>query len=182
MRELSLHLLDLVRNSIEAGAQTLDIAVAEEPDRDRLTLTVGDDGRGMDAELAARVLDPFATTRTTRRVGLGLPLLAAAAERSNGGLSLVSTPGKGTTVRAEFQLSHIDRAPLGDIAATLVTVIAAQPTLDITYKHSVGGRSFLLATADLRSRLGDVPLSDPEVVAWLRDYLSESIDLLRREA
>lgn len=182
MRELSLHLLDLIENSIEADAGRVEVTVSEDAAQDRLIITVSDDGRGMDAGLAATAVDPFTTTRTTRRVGLGLPLLKAAAERCNGSLKLASRPAEGTTVTAEFQLSHIDRAPLGDIAATLVTVITAQPTLDITYNHAVGDHHFSLSTVELRAHLGDVPLSDPQVADWLRDYVAESIDLLRGEA
>ncbi len=136
MKELSLHLLDLVENSVEAGAHRVEITVEEDPVADRLVLTVRDDGRGMTAEMAAAAADPFVTSRTTRSVGLGLALLSAAAEQAGGGMSVRSTPGQGTQVRAEFGLSHLDRAPLGRLEDTLATVAALHPDLEVQYTHT----------------------------------------------
>ena len=116
MLELALHVLDILQNAVEAGATHVDLAVLEDEPSDRLTITVIDDGRGMDEETTRRVLDPFYTTRTTRHVGLGLPLYSAAAEGAGGGLTILSHPGEGTTIEASFQLSHPDRQPLGDMA------------------------------------------------------------------
>lgn len=182
MRELSLHLLDLLQNAIEAGARTIDISLSEDTVLDRLTIVTADDGRGMDAGLAAQAADPFTTTRTTRRVGLGLALLAAACERCDGHLTIDSAPGQGTTVTARFRLSHIDLAPLGDIAGTLTAVIAANPGIDITYTHSLDQRRFTLSTREMRARLGDVPLSAPEVLRWLREYVATAMANIRTEA
>lgn len=182
MRELSLHLLDLMENAIEAGSHAIDIAIDEDSATDRLTIVITDDGRGMDAGLAAAAVDPFTTTRTTRRVGLGLALLAAACERCNGKLTLASAPGRGTTVRAEFQLSHIDLAPLGDVAGTLVTIVAANPEVEIAYRHSRAGRQFAVSTGEMRQRLGDVPVNEPAVLEWMRAYVETELSRLSGEA
>jgi anti-sigma regulatory factor (Ser/Thr protein kinase) len=135
VKELSLHLLDLVENSVDAGARRVEISIVEDPVADRLALTVRDDGRGMAAEMAAAAADPFVTSRTTRSVGLGLALLSAAAEQAGGGMTIESAPGQGTEVRVEFQLSHVDRAPLGRIEDTLASVAALHPDLEVHYAH-----------------------------------------------
>jgi anti-sigma regulatory factor (Ser/Thr protein kinase) len=181
VRELSLHILDVLENAIEAGAARIALTIEEDTTLDRLTIQVQDDGRGMPPELAARALDPFVTTRRTRHVGLGLPLLAAAAERAGGGIEVRSTEGAGTVVTATFQLSHWDRAPLGDLADTLLAVLLAQASVDLVYQHRVDGRRFGCDTRELRQVLGDVPLSAPIVRGWLREYLSEGIEGLERQ-
>ncbi len=180
MRELSLHILDCLENSIEAGATRSALTIEEDSTLDCLTISVEDNGRGMSAELVARVLDPFVTTRKTRHVGLGLPLLAAAAERAGGRVTVQSMPAKGTVVKASFGLRHLDRAPLGDLPATLMAVLLAQPPVELAYRHRVDGREFACDTAELREVLGEVPLSHPQVRAWLRQYLEEGVAGLQR--
>jgi anti-sigma regulatory factor (Ser/Thr protein kinase) len=180
VRELSLHILDVLENAIEAGAAQITLTIEEDTALDLLSLTVRDNGQGMPPELAARVLDPFVTTRQTRHVGLGLPLLAAAAERTGGRVEVDSTPGAGTVVHATFGLRHWDRAPLGDLPATLLSVLLAQPPVEIVYEHRVDGREFGFSSAEARQMLGDVPLSHPQVCAWLREYLQEGIAGLER--
>jgi len=180
VRELSLHILDVLENSIEAGATHTELTIEEDLGRDILRIVVRDNGRGMSEEFARHVLDPFVTTRTTRHVGLGLPLLAAAAERCSGGLSIESEPGVGTTVTATFQHSHIDRAPLGDIVTSLMAVILSQRPVDIHFKHTVDDRSFELDTEEMRRELGTIPLSHPRVRKWLESALTEGIASLQR--
>ncbi len=180
MRELSLHILDCLENSIEAGATHITLTIEEDSALDRLAIIVEDNGRGMPPDLAARVLDPFVTTRQTRHVGLGLPLMAAAAERAGGRVTVRSRPGEGTVVTACFGLRHWDRAPLGDLPATLMGVLLAQPPVSLRYRHWVDGREFACDTATLHEALGDVPLSHPRVRAWLREYLTEGIAALER--
>ncbi|NPV69131.1 MAG: ATP-binding protein [Firmicutes bacterium] len=175
MEELALHILDLVTNSIEAGADRVIIGVDEDLVTDRLTITVEDNGRGMDKDLVRRVIDPFVTTRTTRKVGLGLPLLDAAARGSEGGMTIDSVKGRGTRVTAWFRRSHVDRAPLGDVARTVAVVVGGNPGVRVTYRHSVDGRSFELDTAELQDRLGDVPVGNPTVLTWIEGYLRESL-------
>ncbi len=136
MEDLSLHILDIMENSLAASANRIEITIAEDTLDDRLSLEIRDNGRGMDAEARSNALDPFYTTRTTRRVGLGLSLLAQAAKQSGGTFELVSEPGRGTTVRAAFQLNHPDMKPLGDIAETLRTILVSRPELDLQFRYT----------------------------------------------
>jgi anti-sigma regulatory factor (Ser/Thr protein kinase) len=152
MKEISLHVLDLVENSAAAGAARVEVTIEEEADGDRLRVTIADDGRGMAPEIASTAADPFTTTRTTRSVGLGLALLAGAAEQAGGGLSVESEPGRGTTVTAEFQLSHIDRAPLGRIEDTLAATALVHPELDVRFRHCGPGGCYRL---DLKALASD---------------------------
>lgn len=175
MEELALHILDLAQNSIAAGATQLKITVTEDRAGDRLTITLADNGRGMEPEFVRRVLDPFTTTRTTRRVGMGLSLLAMNARQCDGDVVVTSERGKGTTVAATFRLQHWDRPPLGDIPATLVTLMAGAPELDLTYRHIVDGREFTFSAREVREELLEVPLTDPKVLHFLRDYLKEAL-------
>ena len=172
MRELSLHILDILQNSIEAGATLVELTIEEDLDTDRLSITVGDNGRGMSEAQVARILDPFYTTRKTRHVGLGLPLFKVAAERCNGDLTVTSQLGKGTTVRATFQHSHIDRAPLGDVTGTLMSVILANKC-DLHYIHRADGKEFEFHTASVKAELGEIPLTHHKVRQWLQGFIAE---------
>lgn len=178
MRELALHILDLVQNSIEAQATKVWLNIIECIETDLLTIKIVDNGRGMDRDTVNTVLDPFVTTRKTRRIGLGLPLIDMSASRCGGALDIQSQPGKGTTVTATYIHSHLDRPPLGDIAATVKTILVANPDLDFNYCHTVEKRNFSVATKELTEILGDIPLSQPEVLNWLQDYLSQGISNL----
>ncbi len=178
MRELSLNILDIAQNSLSAGAGLVTLTVDEDSGADSLTLRVEDDGRGMDADTLQRIRDPFYTTRTTRKVGMGIPLFRMAAEMTGGSLDIVSEPGKGTAVTASFSLSHIDRMPLGDMAGTVTALIRLNPGVDFVYRHTVDGRSFEMDTRELRAQLGDVPLSEPDVMEWIDGYLREQEDSL----
>ncbi|MFL7791671.1 MAG: ATP-binding protein [Anaerolineae bacterium] len=178
MRELSLHILDALENSLEAGATVVDLTIEEDLATDLLTITIQDDGRGMSEDQLARIFDPFFTTRETRHVGLGVPLFRAATERCNGDLTIESQLGKGTTLRATFQHSHIDRAPLGDITGTLMAVILSG-SCDLHYVHTVDGREFAFSTKDIRPELGDIPLTHPAVRNWLRDFIIEGEESLQ---
>lgn len=173
MRELSLNVLDIAQNSLSAGATLVEITVTEETAADRLIIAIGDNGRGMTPEQVRRVSDPFYTTRTTRKVGMGIPLFRMAAEATGGSLSITSKPGAGTTVTAVFGLSHIDRLPLGDMDGTVSTLVRMNPGLDFCYIHRVDGREFVFDTREIRDILGDVPLDDPDVALWLNEYLRE---------
>jgi len=182
VRELSLHLLDIVENSLEAGATRVLVDVAEDTIRNRLTIKVEDNGRGMDQTTLARALDPFFTTRTTRHVGLGLPLLRAAAQRCDGDLRIQSRPGHGTTVAADFRRDHIDRAPLGDIESTLLALVLMVGESDIRYTQRRDKKVFALDTAELREALGSVPLGHPRVRAWVQQYIQEGLESLSEGA
>ena len=182
MRELALHLLDIAENGVTAGAKSITITIEEDLRADRLKLAVRDDGRGMDAALAARVIDPFVTSRTTRKVGLGLPLLKEAAELCDGGLSIESQPGAGTTVRVEFRHSHIDRMPLGDVAGTMLALIVGWPQVHWTLKYRVNDAEFVFDDEPIKQELGDIPLSEPAVIGFLRESLQAGIDELTNRA
>ncbi|MDH7511451.1 MAG: ATP-binding protein [Clostridiales bacterium] len=176
MEDLSLHILDIAENSIEAQATTIEIRLEENRRQDLLTLEIIDNGRGMDKKMVKQAADPFVTTKKTRRVGLGLPLLAEAARAANGRLDLESKPGKGTRVRATFQLSHIDLKPIGDIAQTLITLIVGYPAVDIVYVHKVNDSECRLDTKEIKSQLDGVPLQSPEVLKIIRTHIKEGLD------
>ena len=173
MRELSLNVLDIAQNSIVAAATLVTITVEET--NGMLRICIGDNGRGMTAEQLEQIRDPFYTTRTTRRVGMGIPLFRMAAEMAGGSLTVESEVGVGTTVTATFQLDHIDRMPLGDMAGTIETLIRLNPSIDFLYRHTVGTESFELDTRTLREVLGDVPLSEPDIMEWIGANLEEGI-------
>lgn len=175
MRELALNMLDLVQNSIEAGAAQVLLEIIENSEADTLTFRISDNGRGMTEELQRSVLDPFVTTRTTRRVGLGLPLVDMSTKRCNGHLKIESTIGQGTVVEAVYQHSHLDRPPLGNILETIKTLIVANPELDFIFRHNVNDRYFSVSTKEITTILDGVPLSNPDVILWLHEYLSGNL-------
>jgi hypothetical protein len=181
MREIALHLLDIAENSVAAESRNISIHVHEDLLHDMLSASVVDDGRGMDAQTVERVQDPFYTTRTTRSVGLGIPLLKLAAEQAEGRFSLQSEPGKGAWVEAEFRHSNIDRMPLGDLASTFLTLLVAHPQIDWTFLYRVtdrnkASRDFLFESADLKEQLGEIPLTEPEVLAFVRGMIEEGVE------
>ncbi|MEE9617659.1 MAG: ATP-binding protein [Anaerolineae bacterium] len=181
MRELSLHILDALENSLEADATFIELVIEEDIVADHLVIVIRDNGRGMSGALLDHIFDPFFTTRNTRHVGLGIPLFEAAAKRCNGSLTVTSQPGKGTTLQATFQHSHIDRAPLGDITGTLLAVILSG-SCDVHYAHRVDGREFEFCTADMRTELGEIPLTHPAVRNWLREFIAGWEAELRRKS
>ncbi len=152
MEDLSLHILDIVENSIAASARRIEIVIDEDIENDLLSVEIRDDGHGMDEETLRRVLDPFFTTKTVRRVGLGLPMLAQAARESGGDIEIESRVGGGTKVRATFQHSHPDRKPLGDISETLRTLILSNPDAQFVYEHKKGEVCHRLDTEELKNR------------------------------
>lgn len=180
MRELSLHILDIVENGITAGAGRIEIRVEEDRRTDRFSITVGDNGPGMPPEKAGNPEDPFITSRTTRRVGLGLSLLAAAARRCEGELTVAATPGQGTEVKARFRHSHIDRAPLGDAAGTLSMLILGNPHIDFVYVHTVDGEEFSLDTRELIE--GGADLADPATLRRLEQWIRDTLERMHRSS
>ncbi len=182
-RDLSQHILDIAENSLTAGATELYLDIREDPQTDRLGITVRDNGRGIAPEMLTQITDPWVTTRTTRKVGLGIPFLKQTAEMCDGSFEITSEPGQGTRITVSFRLSHIDRPPLGDLVGTLLCLIVGNPDLDLVYTHVVGERSFTFDTRQIREVLGpEVPLSDPEVLAFVRETLYEGLQALGSEA
>lgn len=154
------------------------LEICEDMAQDSLIIRVIDDGRGMDDEMCHEVLDPFVTTRKTRRVGLGLPLIDMSARRCNGYLDIQSQEGHGTTITVLYRYSHLDRPPLGDMPATVKSILVANPHIEFRYRHQVNNRVFNVSTSELTTILGDIPLTHPEVLIWLNDYLKQGIDNL----
>lgn len=177
MKELSLNILDIAENSVRAGAELTKIIIDETDDT--ITVAISDDGCGMTEEILRNVTDPFCTTRTTRKVGLGIPLLKLAAEQTGGRVDIVSRhegqypDSHGTTTTALFYKNHIDMTPLGDIAATVVTLIQCNPHIDFLFCHTTPGKKVELDTRELREVLGDVPLNTVDVIMWIKENLNE---------
>ncbi len=174
MQEISLNVLDIAQNSIVAGASLVTVSAVEETESGLLTISIIDDGRGMTPEQVAHVTDPFYTTRTTRRVGLGVPFFKMASEMTGGSFSIESAPGKGTTVTAAFFTRHIDCMPLGDLEETMFSLITLNPHIDFLYLREIDGQQSSLDTREFREILGDIPLNRPEVAGFIREYLAEN--------
>ena len=177
MKELSLNILDVAENSVKAGASLTEILIDEEGNK--LTLTFRDDGCGMSSEIVKSVIDPFYTTRTTRKVGLGIPLLKLAAEQTGGELSIESRTQEefpenhGTVVSAVFFKDHLDFTPLGDVVSSIVTLIQGHPDADFYFHLRKEEKQVELDTRQLREVLGDAPLNAYEVINWIEEYLLE---------
>lgn len=179
MKELSLNVLDIVENSVKAKATLTQILLSET--EETLSLTIIDDGCGMDEQVLKSVTDPFYTTRTTRKVGMGIPLLKMEAEMTGGSFDITSSVDEsdhGTTVNAVFYKNHIDFIPLGDIISSVVTLIQGHPDTDFVFVHEKGEKSVSLDTREIRSVLGDAPINDYSVLQWIRESLTEEYNLL----
>lgn len=177
MKELSLNILDIAQNSVKARAKNILIKLTETDET--LTLLIEDDGCGMSKEMVENVINPFCTTRTTRKVGLGIPLLKLAAEQTGGTVSIESVSetdnpdASGTKVTAVFFKNHLDFTPLGDIVSTVTALIQGSPDIEWRFEHQLADGSVELDTKELREILGDVPLDTYEVIKWIEDYLRE---------
>ena len=180
MKELSLNILDIAQNSVKARAENILIELIEADGK--LTLTIKDDGCGMSKETVQNVMNPFYTTRTTRNVGMGIPLLKLAAEQTGGNIGITSVCEKdspenhGTTVTAVFFKNHLDFTPLGDVISTVTVLIQGSPDIDWQFIHRLNGDSVALNTKELREILGDVPLDNYEVIKWIEDFLKEAYE------
>jgi hypothetical protein len=185
MREIALHLLDIAENSVAADAKNITLTVCEDLQGDKLTASVIDDGKGMSAEMAAKVTDPFTTSRTTRKVGLGIPLFKTAAESCNGYLVINSEIGKGTRLNVEFQHSHIDRMPLGDLSTTMLTLFVAYPEIHWLFDYEaipsngMPKEKFVFDTQPVMADLGDIPLTEPAVLTFIREYIESGVARVR---
>lgn len=175
MKELSLHILDIVQNSITSGAKNIEIKINENTSANLLTIEVNDNGCGMSKEFLEKVKDPFVTTRTTRKVGMGISLFEAAAVQSGGRLDITSEVNVGTSIKAQFELDNIDRAPIGNMAETMISIISGAPEIEYIYKHKKDDKVFLLDTVKIKEILGEVPLNLPEVLIWITGYINEGL-------
>jgi anti-sigma regulatory factor (Ser/Thr protein kinase) len=175
MKDLSMHILDIAQNSTRAGAKEIFIEIVENRYDDTMTVSVKDNGSGMDQDTLDKVLNPFFTTRTTRKVGLGLPLLKQNAERSGGRFSITSELGKGTEVIAVFGLTNIDRPPLGDIAGVIVLTAASNPEIRFVFHFKNEFTDYLFDTVEINEVLDGVPINNPDIVLYLRKMVDENI-------
>ena len=175
MQTLSDHILDIAQNSIRANASRVEIDLQENPSTDSLVFTIRDNGCGMDETTLARVTDPFFTSRTVRKVGLGIPLLKQNAEATGGTLTIASQKGVGTTLEARFSLSHLDRPPLGDLAGTIVILVSANPEIEFIYRHITEKGNYTFDTEEVKEIMEGVPINDPEIVMALRQMIRENI-------
>ena len=178
MRELSLNILDVAQNSISAGASLITIEVSENTTDYTLLISIYDNGKGMSEEQVKSVIDPFFTTRTTRKVGMGIPLFKMAAEQTGGSLEIKSELGVGTEVRAYFKTDSVDFTPLGDVSSTIQMLITMNTDRDFVYKHIVNEKEFVCDTREIKTILGDVPLDTYEVSQWLKDFITENTEVL----
>jgi hypothetical protein len=180
LEDLSQHVLDIAENSVAAGASSVLIEIQEDVPGNVLTMSVEDDGKGMSPDFLERVADPFTTTRTTRRVGMGIPFLKQSAELCGGQFLITSAPGAGTRIQATFKYDSIDRPPLGDMAASVMAIFMGHPEINWTYRHVYGGKDFSVSTAELVGVLEDRELlRSAEVGLWIRGQVAEELSLLR---
>lgn len=176
MRDLAMHIMDIAQNSVSAKATKLLLEINENSTDNTYTITIKDNGIGMTRDYVSTISDPYVTSRSTRKVGLGIPLLKQNAERTGGNIEIESELGKGTTVKALFYLSHPDRPPLGDIAGTVVLLCISNPEIEITYDHYTSQGNFHYNTVEINDNLDGIPMSDPQVYKFLKDMINENLD------
>jgi hypothetical protein len=179
MNDLSMHIIDIIQNSISAGAGLINLSVEENYPSDKLTISISDNGKGMNAEQLSKLSDPFFTSRTTRKVGLGIPLLKQSAEQSGGELRVDSEVGVGTIVSASFQLSNIDRPPLGDIANAFILMVSSNPLLDFTLNYKINDSDYSFNTVEVKEVLEGIPLNDASIIRTLTEMIRENIKDLK---
>lgn len=176
MREIALHIMDIIENGLDAEASLITLSIAEDGKENVLRISIKDNGRGIPDDMLEQVTDPFVTTRTTRRVGLGLSLFKESAKRCDGEFDISSKQGKGTVVRASFRTDHIDTPPLGDVAGSLTSLIMAHPEVDFVYTHEVNGNKFEMDTRQIKKELDDVPIYHAEVMTYIASTIREFLE------
>lgn len=181
MKDLSMHILDITQNSVRAEATKIIIEIYENEEEDILSILVEDNGKGMSEEMLSQVRDPFTTSRTTRKVGLGIPMLEQTCLQCGGRLVLDSKPNEGTIIKAEMKYNNIDRPPLGDIINSLFILLITNQDIIFKYKHKYRDNEFMVDTEEITEILGGVPLDEPEVSEWLKEYIYEGITSLKNE-
>ena len=179
MNDLSLHIIDIIQNSISAGATLITLMVDEKIPADTLTIVIEDNGKGISRETVERLEDPFYTTRTTRRVGMGIPLYKQSALQSGGGLSISSEPGKGSVVKAWFGHSNIDRPPLGNVANSFVLMVSANPDIHFVFRYIFNDNDYVFDSVEVAEVLGEIPLNDVRVIKMLEEMIKENIAELK---
>lgn len=175
MKEISMHILDIVMNSIKAKATLIELYILDSNIKNILKIIIKDNGTGMSRETAIRVTNPFFTTRTTRKVGLGIPLLKEACERCKGSLSIQSKLGEGTTLECYFERDNIDRAPLGNMGDTIMTIINSMEDCELIYSHETDVNIFRLSTVEVKNMLENMSIKEPEIMMWIKEYVNENV-------
>ncbi len=181
MKDISYHILDIVQNSLHAGASHVVISISEQPAQNRYELIIEDNGHGIEEEMLEKVTDPFFSAGKNKRIGLGLPLLKQNAEQAGGYLHIRSQKQGNTVVQAIFQLDHIDRIPEGHTGETMRSLIAAHPGVDFIYRHRIGNREWEIETAEIRDELFPVPVNTPEVLKFIADNMEKAVADLRKK-
>lgn len=175
MQDIAMHILDIAYNSIRALATNIKIRIDDLKSKNIIQIEIEDNGKGMDKETLSHVTDPFYTTRTTRKVGLGVPLFKEGAIMTGGNFEIQSIVGKGTKISATYVKDHLDTPPLGDLAETLVTLIQADDTIDYYFVYRNDDKEFILDTKEIKNILEDVKINEPEIILWLKDYIKEGL-------
>lgn len=179
MKELSLHIMDILQNSIVANATLITVEIKAQSSRDWMCISIRDNGRGMDEGLLNSVTNPFVTSRTTRKIGLGIPMFKAGAEAAGGSFQLLSKVNEGTTITAEYKISHLDRPPLGDIAETMFSTIIGNPEIDFEFEYTFDENTYRFDTRAVKEILGhDIPINMPDVALWIKGDLYEGINAI----
>lgn len=176
MKEISMHILDIVMNSIKAKANLIEIFIEDSINNNCLKIKINDNGIGMDNEMIKQVANPFFTTRITRNVGLGIPMLKESCERCNGILKIDSKLGQGTSIECYFERDNIDRVPLGNMGDTIITIINSLGTCELLYNHLTNKGTFILSTTEIKRILDNVNIFDNEVLLWIKKYVNENIE------
>lgn len=175
MKEISMHILDIAMNSVSSGAKLIEIIIEESKNNNLIKIVLKDNGHGMSYDTIKKVADPFYTTRATRKVGLGIPLLKEACERCNGYFKINSEVGKGTTVECTFERDNIDRAPIGNMGDTIITIINSLDNCELLYKYITDEKSFVLSTLELRNILEETDIKSNDILLWIKEYVSENM-------
>jgi hypothetical protein len=175
MKEIALHIMDIAQNSVRAGSSEIRIKLTESVNTDLLTLTISDNGRGMDADACNKAADPWFTSRMTRKIGMGLPLLQMNTVLSGGSMTILSEPGMGTTVTATFGYSHIDRPPLGDVSGTIALLMMSNPAINIIYTHCCEGSDWTISTREIKDELGEDAVTSLTIVRSIREIINENV-------
>ncbi len=178
MKDLSLHIMDIIQNSVRAEASNVELEIREDLEKDLYSIFIKDDGCGMSEEVLSKVLDPFFTTRTTRKVGLGLSLLKQNAEQAGGKLEIRSKEGIGTELEVQFSHKNIDRPVIGDIAGVMVLLVSANPNMDFIYKHSTANGEYIFDTKEIKEVLEEVSVSDPHIIQYLKELINENLNTI----
>lgn len=182
MKDLSLHILDIVQNSTRAQASLVEIGVEENTETNLISIFIKDNGTGMPPEMVEQVSDPFVTSRTTRKVGMGIPLFKQSAEQSGGHLNIFSELGVGTTLVATFKLDNIDTPPLGDLSGVIAMTVSGNPNIDFIFSYKYNNLLYEFDTREIKQILGNTPITEPKIAAFLRDMIKENIEEIKSKS